>query len=502
MLKFQLRKPILAAMGACAAICSVPGTVLADDAQDIQALKDQVRALQQQVNQLSTPQTTGTVPPPAPTNQGTQAPDERKRRETPALTYAGITLYGTVDMGIAYLTHGAPISSTWGPGLPYFVQNFSNHSIASVAGNGLSQSKIGLSGVESLHVLDFTGVFRLETGFNPWSGRLTDGPASLVANNGKPADVKTSAGDSSRAGQALNGVAFGGISSKTFGTLTFGRQNGLMLDNLNKYDPQLQAQAFSPISLSGTSGGLGDTQSNRLDNSVKYVLAVGPARFAYLHGFGSDGYIPEGSNEVDLGFDMGGFSIDGLYGVIHGEVAAASLSVAQALVEPSGTLAATVSDNTGYSVQTSYNMKEIFPIKFYAGWERIKYNNPEHPIPDGSVDIGGYVLSVVNNAAFDIQKILQISWVGARYSMTPKFDLTGAYYQYNQKSYNANGCTTIAAASCAGTLMDASIVADYHWTTRFDTYAGFNWSEVKNGLANGYLFRNDSTTMFGLRFNF
>ncbi len=61
---------------------------------------------------------------------------------------------------------------------------------------------------------------------------------------------------------------------------------------------------------------------------------------------------------------------------------------------------------------------------------------------------------------------------------------------------------TRAAASCAGTLDDASLVGDYHWTKRFDTYLGFNWSEVKNGLANGYLFRNDQTYMTGVRFNF
>ncbi len=109
-------------------------------------------------------------------------------------------------------------------------------------------------------------------------------------------------------------MAYAGVSSKTFGTLTFGRHNGLMLDLLTKYDPQQQSQAFSPIGLSGTAGGLGDTESNRLDNSLKYQLQIGPVRFAYLHGFGSDGYWPQNSNEVTLGMDLAGFSIDALYG--------------------------------------------------------------------------------------------------------------------------------------------------------------------------------------------
>ncbi|HEY0748793.1 MAG TPA: porin [Steroidobacteraceae bacterium] len=521
MLKLNLRKSILAAMGTCATICAAPSLVLADDAQDIQQLKEQVRQMQQKIDRMSTGQgnaqsQTGTVSSPAPVNQGTQAPDEAKRKETPALTYAGITLYGTLDIGVEYVSHGAPLSQLWGPGLPSFIQSFSNRSITSVNGSGLSQNKIGLSGVEPLFGLgDWTGIFRVETGFNPWDGRLVDGPGSLALNNGKAVAVRSSAGDSSRAGQAFNGVAFGGFSSKTFGTLTFGRQNGLMLDMLNKYDPQLQSQAFSPISLSGTSGGLGDTQSNRLDNSVKYVLQAGPGRVAIMHGFGTDGYVPQSSNEVTLGADYAGFSFDALYGVVHGEVAASSLSAAQVTTiqtlgyNPSNTLAATVSDNTGYSLQASYNAKDYFPIKFYAGWERIKYNNPSHPDPVGTIDLGGYVLGVVNNSAYWSaganglrQRILQISWVGARWSVTPDFDLTAAGYGYNQKSNAGNGCRNASSGTCAGELADLSLVADYHFTKRFDSYLGVNWSRVQNGLSAGYLFTSEYSPMLGVRFNF
>ena len=525
MQKFQLRKPVLAAMGACAALCASPGIVLADNASDIQALKDQVRTMQQKIDALSGPQSSAASAPAA---------SGPKKTDSGALTWNGITLYGTVDIGVEYVSHGAPLSQTWGPGLPSFIQNFSNHSITSVNGNGLSQSKIGLSGVEPIPGLDgWSGVFRLETGFNPWSGRLVDGPASLAADNGRAANVKISAGDSSRAGQALNGVAFAGISNKTFGTLTFGRQNGLMLDMLTKYDPQLQAQAFSPIALSGTSGGLGTTQTNRLDNSIKYNLQVGPGRLALIHAFGSDGFVPENTNEVSLGFDMAGFSMDALYGVVHGAVAAASLSAANITAlqaatplpawSMSNTLAATISDDTGYSLQMSYNAKDYFPVKFYAGWERIKFNNPEHPILGGSYDIGGYQLgastpaagaipanpnvgNIVNNTAFysatTRQKILQISWVGARWSVTPDFDLTVAGYGYNQKSFNVNGCTNASATNCAGEMADISLVADYHFTKRFDSYAGVNWSRVSNGLASGFLFTSEYSPMVGVRYNF
>jgi predicted porin len=484
-------------------IALAPPAALADNASDIQALKEQLRAMQQKLDQLSAPQTTGTVAAPAPANQGTAASDERKRKEVPALTFGGVTLYGTVDIGVAYLSHGAPLSSNWGPGLPYFVQNYSNHSILTIGGNALSQSKVGLSGVEPLGVGDFTGVFRLETGFDPWSGRLVDAAGSLVADNGRPASTKISSGDSSREGQPFQGAAYAGIASKTYGTLTFGRQNGLELDNLIKYDPQQQAQAFAPIALSGNAAGMGDTESARLDNSLKYVLGVGRARLALIHQFGSDGYVPQNGNQIDVGLDLGGFSMDVLYGLQHGAVSATSLTAAQlATGVPANSLAATVSDNTSYSVLASYNAKEYFPIKLYAGWERVKYNNPAHPLPAGSTGLGGYTLSVISNTAFNIQRILQYSWTGARWSVTPVFDLTAAYYVYNQKSNAANGCRDASAGTCAGELQDASIVADYHFSARFDGYAGVNYSLAQDGLASGFLYKNDWTPMIGIRFNF
>src|ERR1700750_2081171 len=67
-----------------------------------------------------------------------------------SLTLWGITLYGTADIGVAHLDHGAPLSATYGPGLPFVLQKFNNKDITSVAPNGLSQSKIGVSGVEPI----------------------------------------------------------------------------------------------------------------------------------------------------------------------------------------------------------------------------------------------------------------------------------------------------------------------------------------------------------------
>jgi predicted porin len=508
MIDRKASKQLFASLAALWVLAGYTGPTLADDTSD-QALKDQVRALQQKVEELSrkvngngsTEDSRMAVEQSPSPNHAVSAKEAEASPKTPGpppITWNGITLYGTIDIGVAYLSHGAPLSPTYGAGLPFNLSSYSNHPITSLAPNGLSQSKIGLSGVEPLGVGDLKGIFKLETGFNPTSGRLTDGPRSLIDNNGRPNNNKVTASDSSRAGQPFQGAAYAGMSSNIFGTLTFGRQNSLMADDLFKYDPQLQSQAFSPIGYSGVVGGLGDTEDKALDDVLKYNFAYGPARIAVLYQFGSRGFVPEGSESFDIGADFAGLSVDALYGKVRGAVAAASLTAAQNAAAP-GTLAGTISDNTAYSFMASYT---VSPIKIYAGYEHIRYANPKDPLPAGTVDIGGYVLSTVNNTAYTINKVWEYSWAGVRYSVTQRLDVTAAYYHLKQNSYAANHCSNTSSASCSGLFHDASFVVDYRWTPRFDTYAGVHYSSASDGLASGFLYNVDWAPMIGVRFNF
>jgi predicted porin len=418
-----------------------------------------------------------------------------------SLTWNGLTLYGTVDIGIAHLDHGAPLSATYGPGLPFLLQKFNNQPITSIAPNGLSQSRIGLSGVEPVGG-DVSAVFKLETGFQPTSGQLTDGPKSLVLSNGVPLAEQRESGDSSRAGQPFNGAAWAGLQSKTFGTLTYGRQNSLILDDLQKYDPQQQAQAFSPIGYSGVAGGGGDTEDARLDQSLKYAVQYRFVRFAVLHQFGRADGLPGGSDQVDVGGDVAGnwgaLSVDATYAHVSDAVSAAPLTAAQAAAAP-GTLAGTISDNTTWTLQGKYGWKQV---KFYAGYEHIELANPARPIDKGADTIGGYELSTVSNTAYTDPKIQQFYWVGVRYALTPRIDLSGAYYRNEQNSYKGNGCTDRSASSCAGAHNEASLVADYKLTKHFDVYAGLNYSAASGGMASGYLNTAVLSQMGGVRFNF
>jgi predicted porin len=231
---------------------------------------------------------------------------------------------------------------------------------------------------------------------------------------------------------------------------------------------------------------------------VKYGIAKGPVRFAYLHNFPGADHFPGKADQVNVGGDYKAFSVDLTYSHIGDAVSESVLTAAQNLAHP-GTLAATVSDNTAYAIEAKYVYGKA---KFYAGFENTEFANPVHPLPVGFRGIGGYILSAVNNSAYANHRVQKVSWTGVRYSLTDKLDLTGAYYRYDQNSFKGNGCSDTSASSCSGQLWDASVVADYRINKRFDVYGGINHSAVANGLASGFLQKSSAAPAVGVRFTF
>ena len=414
------------------------------------------------------------------------------------LTWNGITLYGAFDIGMSYQSHGAPLSQDWMVGVQYLIDRKSNKPIASIAPNGLSQSKIGLRGKEALGD-DLSFVFDVEAGFDPQSGNLADALASLVHNNGKPLAEQTSAGDSSRAGQLFNGVAVAGLNSPTWGPATLGRNNTLLLDNILKYDPMGGSYAFSLIGLSGVVAGMGDTQDARLDGSIKYLYSAESFHVGALYQPGTTDSSPGKAWQGNIGFEYAGFSVDGIYGHKDDALSASSLNAMQMQAAPHDSLAATISDNTSYTLAGSY---KAGPWKFCLGYERMKYENPANPLAPGFSGLGGYLVSFVNNAAFPHAKVLQASWGGVKYLLTPDFDITGAFYHYDQNSYGVKHCSDASAATCSGSYSVYSAMADYRLSKRFDVYGGVMYSEVDGGQAAGYLHDSNISPMVGMRFRF
>jgi predicted porin len=425
------------------------------------------------------------------------------------LTYYGITVYGTIDVGGGWESHGAPFNGNFPTGVSELINKQNRRTSMWLATpNGLSQSNIGIKGKEAITSgLDF--VFDLNFGFDPYSLSSADAPASLRSNNGVPLALQNTNADSSRAGQFYNGVGYAGFSS-AYGTLTFGRQNSLNLDGVNAYDPMGGSYAFSVIGWSGTTAGTGDTEDSRVTTAVKYRADVynwfRVAAIVQAGGY-NDGNAAQSEWGAQIGKDIdlgayGKLSLDAIYTEDKGAVKAAALSAAQNLAFP-GTLAATISDNNSVMLLGKYTYHQL---RLYAGYEYVTFANPSSPVTTGFTGIGGipYAFANITQTTFKINEHLQVSWAGARYAITPTLDAGIAYYHYDQNSFHVGGfCNSAAvASSCSGQLNAASFDIDWQFAKKFDLYGGVMYSAVAGGLANGYQVFNNWAPTAGLRFWF
>jgi predicted porin len=439
-----------------------------------------------------------------------------------SLSLGGVTLYATIDVGYAYQSNGVPLSSQYIDGLEYqaftTTRNFSG-SQSTIAESGLEQSKIGIRVSEPI-AEDFTLVARTDTGFNPLSGQLADACRSIYTNSTKPQGQQTANADSSRCGQAFNGVLWGGVSSPRFGTLTIGRHQSLQLDALAVYDPQTLSYAFSFLGYSGFNAGAGSTEAARLDNAAKYAYVNGPARVSVLYSNGGqDTGVIGKSYGLDVGVTFQGLSVDAVYENEKGAVNLRSSfdNLATPAVDLASTgLAAYISNDRSYNLMAKYTFEfgDSGPkdkLTVYAGFSHIEKAHSDYTYGSGQNNTPISIGIDVNSPA-----IYNMNWLGARYAMSSGWNFTGALYYITQNNWTIGlgpsgeeglGCVA-AGLLCAGTFREASVVADYIINKHYDVYGGVNWSEVTNGLANGFVgttangttgSENQTTIMWGLR---
>ena len=424
-----------------------------------------------------------------------------------SLTWKGITLYGVVDVGVQYDTHMAPFTPFRPAASGNIVRQNSRGSVVGVTPSNMGQSRVGLQGIEPLND-EWSGVFQVETFFNPQSGELADSLKSLAVNNGLPLSKQSVGVDGSSAGQAFQ-TSWVGLKSQRFGTLTFGRQVTLLLDGIIKYDPNYNASAFGLLGASNTYSGGGSQESNRLDSTAKYLVSFNDLlHLGALYKFNGSTGSANTAFQANIGVQSAHASVDAYYSKVNSAITATSLTAAQVAKLPalgypvSNSLAATISDNTAYALMASYKFERL---KFFAGYEYIKYQNPKTPLQAGFINIGGYVLAFVSNAAYDNSKMVQVYWTGLRYAVIPKLELTAAYYGVHQNAYGSGtqvGCSSDAHSTCSGGLEAFSVDADYRFNLHFDAYVGAMYSGVHDSMASGYLSTTNINPTIGVRYKF
>jgi predicted porin len=424
-----------------------------------------------------------------------------------SLTWHGITLYGVIDVGLQYDTHSAPFTPYRPAASGNIVRQNDYQSAFGVTPSNIGQSRVGLQGIEPLN--DYvSGVFQIETFFNPQSGQIADSLRSLSANNGRALDTQSIGVDGSSAGQPFQ-TAYVGLKSAEFGTLTFGRQVTLLNEGTIKYDPNYNATAFGLLGASNTYSGGGTSEGNRLDSTAVYSWnGLEFAHLAALYKFNNSHGGANTAVQANIGGEYAGLSVDAYYSKLNSAITAASLTAAQVAKLPAlgytsdDSLAGTISDDTTYSLMALYRFE---PFKFFAGYMNIKYANPRNSLSAGFDDIGGYVLAFVSDTAYDNPKVVQVYWTGVRYTVIDNLELAAAYYGYHQSAYGTGkqaGCSTSAHSVCSGNFEAFSLDADYHFNKHFDAYLGAMYSGVQDGAASGYIYSTNINPTLGVRYKF
>lgn len=439
-----------------------------------------------------------------------------------SLRWNGVTLYGAIDAGVGYSSHGAAFNPSYPQGVQELIAKFSKGPMWQLVPNGLQRSNVGLSANWPI-APGWSFVGNINTDFDPYSLRLANGPASLVENNTKTLAQQSANGDSNRAGQFDNTQGYIGLSSLSYGTLTVGRLNSFSADVVTAFDSMQGAYAFSMIGNSATYvSGVGDTETARYESAVKYVWGDPKLHAGAVWQFG--GYsLGNGSGsavQLDLGGTASRLSVDAVYSYARDAV---SLSLYGANPLPAGVgsndLKATLSDIQGAILAAKYDFGKL---KLYAGYEYAVFSPPSDSHANGFRSIGGYTVlpGAVNSTAYLNNKHLQVGWIGARYALLDNVDLAGAYYIARQNDYapaaskagvcGANSVAAIPGATpqgtlntyCAGYLQAVSAIIDYRPVKRVDLYAGFMYSVASGGIASGYINNSNFAPTAGVRISF
>jgi len=411
-----------------------------------------------------------------------------------AQAQSSVTVYGIIDVGVMGATNSPNLGgSTWAEtGSPYVSStqktNASPANAIGIMSGGESMSRIGFKGSEDLGG-GTKAIFTLETGFNG-NGSIAGGNQGVTSGN----KFGQQAGDTALQGQLFGRGAFAGLSNDKFGTLTAGRQQNLMLDNIGNYDP-VNAQLFSPINFSGTYGGGGFTDNSRV-TGLKYAgkfYGIN-ANAIYAPG-GIAGQSTAGTTTgLQFGYEAQKFGVQAiashttdaqsLSGISAGTAVSAPSNTnstwfyggqAASVLAPSNAVQAVIANTTAYQFTAKYNVLDSLTLK--AGYERENIGTPSNfqlyanGMPQTA---SGYTLASVSANSYNYN--LNVAWAGANYQFTPAIKGSLGYYYVSTLSF--------AGKVGGGTSQYFSALADYSLSKRTNLYAGVMANN--NSASNGY----------------
>lgn len=424
------------------------------------------------------------------------------------LSVGPFTLYGNLDAGYGYSLWGARV----GPSADkanYFIGRNSADTHWLLSPNAISTTGVGVRLAQKLQG-GWELIGAAETGINPYSGMLINGPRSLVDNNRRVVPFQTTQFDTSRAGQWDNTQGYIGLSHPDYGSLTFGRTYTLVQSTIAPYDP-VRSNAFSQLG-SPLYAGLGAGATIRMNTSVTYRYAREGVRFGFQ---GQTGGYNQGNASTEvwqatMGGDLGKLSLDVVGGFARNAVSLSSFSggAMPKGYDPNTILRATLSNTGGVGLVARYDWA---PLKFFAGYMYIRSINPDDDYAGGLPTMARGIFvpaGYVTANSFNVPRVIHMMWTGVRWAARDDLDLAVGVYNDIQNDYlpapavcTGAGITT-SSPRCAGGRYAASFMAEYRPLPRLSLYGGAMVSNVYGGPASGFQHTQNVDPTVGLRLRF
>ncbi|VVE83133.1 porin [Pandoraea sputorum] len=356
----------------------------------------------------------------------------------PALAQSNVQLYGLIDSGVEFLTNAD--KNTAGSAV----------SLTRVTSGNLAGSRWGLKGTEDLGG-GSKALFLLENGFNLGNGQSLQG------------------------GREFGRLAYVGLSNKSFGTVTIGRQGGVFLDWVSKFNPL--NNAVYAIKMQDTAF------SDRLDNSLRYSAKLGDfeAMVQYSKGyddvsFGAASTTP-GDNRraqvVDAGvrYANGPLSFVIAYDQKNGGSTLPNAAMTSKVGGYEGNMDRRIAAAVQYSLQS---------VDLYVGY---RYLNAK-----------AIHLSALNKSPVEASSYY---WIGSTWHATPALDLSATAMYQNFYGTNRDP-------------LSFQVSADYSFSKRTDAYVNMGYVVNRNGSdlgLNGFgtnviAGKNQFGTMAGIKHTF
>jgi len=292
-----------------------------------------------------------------------------------AMAQSDVTLYGIVDQSVRYTTNA----------------DSSNNSSVQLLNGAITNSRWGIKGDEDLGG-GLKAVFRLESGFEPETGKLDQG------------------------GSLFGRYAYVGLSGRV-GTVTLGRQGTEAFNLFGEFDPltvgNYTANSWPFFMTVG-----------RISNAATYAGNFGGLHVGATYGFGQQpGSLSQNSNwSVRTSYDMGTLSVGGTY-------------------QQARDLSNNVQRMWGLGAHYGIGPATLY-LGYMGGSDSTGFVDSSLNDPTRTVTTGSFTA----NAHRDMTV-----FTGAMYQVNPALAITGAFYYDDMK--NVNGFSGNGGKRCTGVLL-------------------------------------------------